>query len=512
MIARKSLLIVLNNIIGGLLGFVSLYFITNNMGADSLGILGFGLSFVGMFTFISNLGFDSAHNKRVSEGWDLGQCIGLYIRLKLKLTALMTAVSLLAIYIYGYLLGNFKSETEVHVTFIFLIYYMLWSLSLIAVTTFNALRRQAMAQIPSIVEFFVRSPMVILLAIIGKDIVSVAVVYVVGIGALLLLAAYFMKGLPVSKPDPALARSYAKFAAPMAVISFTTTFSIHLDKVMISAFAGNTQVGIYYGAQRIIIFLITTAAPLAVLLFPTISHYHVLGKLDDIRTVILSAERYLAMLVLPGVGLIAALSGPVMGIFGDDYTGAAAGWTLAFLAFYGFLHILNRPFSQVITGTGRTKLAVKITVTVLALNIALNLLLIPGWDFMPSGVMGVDLLSGAAGAAIATFAADTVRFIVVRRESGRIVGYRMKYGTMGKFLAAAVAASGTIYALHHHVLMPGSSLVLLPELALGFAIYLALLMMLKEFTRKDFDFFMDLLHPGKMKEYIHEEIAGKRGK
>jgi len=139
MIARKTLLIVLNNVIGGILGFVSLYYISKEMGTESVGILGFGLSFVGMFTFLSNLGFDTAHNKRVSEGKDLGACMGTYIRVKLYLTVLMAIVSFIAIIIYGYILDKFESTQQAHVTFIFLIYYILWSLSIIAIGLANSI-------------------------------------------------------------------------------------------------------------------------------------------------------------------------------------------------------------------------------------------------------------------------------------------------------------------------------------------------------------------------------------
>jgi len=46
----------------------------HTMGAESVGILDFGLSFVGMFTLLSNLDFDSAHSSlslisRIQKGF-----------------------------------------------------------------------------------------------------------------------------------------------------------------------------------------------------------------------------------------------------------------------------------------------------------------------------------------------------------------------------------------------------------------------------------------------------------
>jgi O-antigen/teichoic acid export membrane protein len=369
-----------------------------------------------------------------------------------------------------------------------------------------------MAQIPFILEFLIRSPLIIALAILGHGLVPLALSYVVGIGALLLLVFHFMREMPGGKPSPELRQSYVRFAVPMAVISFTTAFTLYLDKVMISVLSGSdgdTQLGLYFGAQRIVMFIITSAASLAILLFPTISRYHARGQLERIKSMMQDAERYLAMAVFPCIALLAALSAPVIAIFGKDYTSSVAGWTLAYLAIFGLLNVLNRPFSQVITGTGRPGLAVKISVGILFINFLLNLLLIPGWDFMPGEVMGYGRVSGAVGAAIATCMAAATRFVVVRRESRKIVGYRMRYGPMVKFLSAATVAGAAAYLLHNHLFMIDHPVILVPEIIIGLVLYIVLLVIMREFTREDLGFFMDLLHPGKMKDYIQDEIKGK---
>ena len=71
-------------------------------------------------------------------------------------------------------------------------------------------------------------------------------------------------------------------------------------------------------------------------------------------------------------------------------------------------------------------------------------------------------------------------------------------GPMAKFLAAAVIAGGAVYWLHYHVLIMDTPFILIPEGFLGIAIYFGLLLVFREFTRDDYHFFMDLIHPGKM--------------
>ena len=72
MIARKTTLIFVQNIIGTLLGTVALFLVARNMGAAPMGIVGFGLAFVGLFSILADLGVDQTHIKRISEGQDPG--------------------------------------------------------------------------------------------------------------------------------------------------------------------------------------------------------------------------------------------------------------------------------------------------------------------------------------------------------------------------------------------------------------------------------------------------------
>ncbi|PJB21789.1 MAG: flippase, partial [Euryarchaeota archaeon CG_4_9_14_3_um_filter_38_12] len=81
MIARKSMLIILTNGVNAVIGLVGLSLLAKfwgNFAPTALGIVAFAMSFLGMFAFISDLGFSGAHVKRISEGKDLGKCIGTY--------------------------------------------------------------------------------------------------------------------------------------------------------------------------------------------------------------------------------------------------------------------------------------------------------------------------------------------------------------------------------------------------------------------------------------------------
>ena len=78
------------NLLDGLLAYIALYFISRDMGPEAYGIIGFAMGFVGLFTILTDLGFNSAHIKRVSEGKDMGTCIGTYLVSKLGFAGLFS--------------------------------------------------------------------------------------------------------------------------------------------------------------------------------------------------------------------------------------------------------------------------------------------------------------------------------------------------------------------------------------------------------------------------------------
>lgn len=90
-IARKTLLSSYVQVFNGVLGYLILFAVARSWGSfapTALGIVSFGTAFVGMFSIISDLGFGNAHIKRVSEGQDLGRCLGTFAAIKLMLTGL----------------------------------------------------------------------------------------------------------------------------------------------------------------------------------------------------------------------------------------------------------------------------------------------------------------------------------------------------------------------------------------------------------------------------------------
>ena len=102
MIARKSFLIISSHFLARFLGWVGLVILARSWPGKSapaaLGSIAFTMSALALFNIIADLGFSRAHVKRISEGKDIGTCIGTYAAIKIILTSIMITVVFVTIY------------------------------------------------------------------------------------------------------------------------------------------------------------------------------------------------------------------------------------------------------------------------------------------------------------------------------------------------------------------------------------------------------------------------------
>ena len=239
MIARKSVLILSSQFFVRFLGWISIVVLAKlweDFSVEALGIIGFAMAFLAIFNIIGDLGFTSAHIKRVSEKRDLGTCIGTFAAIKLLLSGVMVAVILLAIFVWKVVLHqDFTDATTESIIYVFILYYVISNVQRIATITFEARKETAKQQISAMFEGVVKVPLMILVAVAGVSagsfyiapafewpqfleprqhflashpVGSLAMAYVFGISATLLVGLLFLRKYPISRPSLELGKSY----------------------------------------------------------------------------------------------------------------------------------------------------------------------------------------------------------------------------------------------------------------------------------------------------------------
>ncbi len=127
---------------------MGVFFVARLMGAEVWGMVGFAVG-IGALLFHTDLGFGVAHQKRISEGKDIGECLGAYARFKFVLTSILVAALLLGYYIWDSVLGyGYDNPMIIPVVFIILGYYIMFAVSQLAGHTFGGLRQSVKQHIP----------------------------------------------------------------------------------------------------------------------------------------------------------------------------------------------------------------------------------------------------------------------------------------------------------------------------------------------------------------------------
>lgn len=533
MIARKSALIVTSQFFARMVGWIGLVILAKLWGGfapEALGIIGFAMSFLALFNIIADLGFSRAHVKRISEGKDLGTCIGTYATIKLVLTGLMVTVVFAAIFIWKNVFqGSFYDATTESVVIVFIFYYIFSNLRQIATVTFEGRREIAKRQITEI-SGSSKILFTILVVLAGVKIVgispavdwpqflqpfqqflanhavgSLAMTYVFAMMATFFVGMWFLRAYPLKKPSWELTKSYFSFALPIMLFSVIGVISVNIDKIMIGYFWTSTEVGYYFTVQQILQIIMILYVAVSTVLFPTISEYHSNKDFEKIKKTTHLAERYISMIMIPPIVVIIIFVNPLINIMLNSAFLPAAP-VLITLAIYAFIFGLNRPYGALITGMNRPGILAKIGFAICATNIPLNYLFIPRWGLLsPLGI------NGPTGAAIATILSVLVGFFGLRLAAKKLTGIKLLQSHTPRHIIAGFVVGVVLYYLAYRTsLFPVIQwYTLLMFTGIGLAIYLGLLFALREFNKKDLNFFLNILHPKEMLKYISSELKEK---
>jgi len=301
----------------------------------------------------------------------------------------------------------------------------------------------------------------------GYGVVTVAGVYSVGSAIGLVLCATLMArsiGLPPRTLSPGRWRGLAQHTLPYGVQDVFGVLLFRLDAVILSLLATEAAVGRYGAAYRL---LESTLFVSWALNGAFAAMYAKLGRdtVPSIRSVFQRSVKLALVVLVPAAVVMAVLAEPIMRLlFGAEF-GDAAGPLRLLAPIVVMLCIVTLSSSLIISRAG-PRAIVRISAAMVALNVVLNLVLIPRFD-----------ASGAAAAMLVTelaFAGFAMR--VATREVGGIDWRSM--------LAATVAAGGAMLPVM--LLLQGVPVL---SAAAGIAVYATVFLLLeRSISPGDLDF------------------------
>tara|TARA_B100001250_G_C19811510_1_gene795921 strand:- start:1888 stop:3411 length:1524 start_codon:yes stop_codon:yes gene_type:complete len=500
--SRKIALLFAAENINAVIGWVALLFVARKMGASAIGEFSYALSLVGSFTFIAFFGFRMAHVKRISEGLDLGKCIGTFLSIRFFLTTIMLIVFIFSYWFWTGFLG--KEIYDIQTSGLLLtvvLYYIVFLLVGVMPATFSGLEQSARVAVPNIIGTTLRSFIFIAAALMGFGVIWLARAYLIGIIVIGILSFWYFRDFPISKPDSQTFNSYKTYALPVAAASIFGVLKQYIDKIFIGIFWTEYQVGLYFGVQRIALFIGTMALAIEGMLLPAISNLHTNKKEIKIRTLVHESERYVAMVCIPLVAMTIVWSSEIILVFiSKEFLSASN--ILKILAFVALIRVLNRPWSVALRGSNRPDLTSILSIMGSLLSIFLMLILVP--KRIPQ--LGLEDLFGlgGVGAAYAVLISEIITGISLRILCYNYLNILPKSNFFVQVFVATLV--GIIMWQVQETIKVDRWFELLFFSGLGGLLFLSILSMIGAFTEKDFNFFWNTLNPKSMTKYVGKEL------
>jgi O-antigen/teichoic acid export membrane protein len=511
LMSPRAALSVANSVIGAVLGTAALVFIAKNMGPDVLGILGYAMATIGILSFFSDFGMGSVHVLHIKSGEDVGKCVGAYAAIRLVLLAIFAGITILLIEVWrnGWMGGNMPiTDSMADSMYVFLVYYFLMGICQIATHTFDALDKVAAVYVPSILEFVVRVSFIIFVATSAYGSTEegpalLASAYAAGIISATLLASFFMTNIKIKRPDRAVMMKYIRSLAPVFVISMIMILDLYLDKAVVGYFWGTHELGLYFGVQKMAVFVGVFSLSVATLILPSVTTY--MFRKDSAATwdIVNQAERYVSLVVIPTAAFYLLFGTDILKVFlTDDFASIVR--TMDVLVISSTVLALVLPLRSILAGTGKPAALFWVGMGGLLLQFVLMLILVPDELF------GIDMFGlKSMGAALAMLVGSIYYFFLLRYMAWR-TGQIMSDSRSFRHLLAAMVMVASMYVVDWWFIKTVDWIALIVLAIIGIFTYGVSAYLLGEADASDYRYFRSLLNPRGSIEYVVNELLGKR--
>ena len=255
-------------------------------------------------------------------------------------------------------------------------------------TLFVSIGKAKIIAIRNLAVAVIRLSAVIVACFVIKDISMVlAVILCLDIAQVIYFYAMFKKykhGITITECQPKLVKEILAFSIPMTVYILTNALSRDIDKYVISAFSNTETLAIYTNAAKLLPFDMLTSSLITVLV-PIITRLINQNKYKEAKSVFALYLRIGYVLTFIFVGGAIAVSRELMLFLYDEKFLAALPVFIIYLV-VDMIRFAN--ITTILSGSGKTKILMTISVTTMACNAVLNIL---GYQLL--GIMGPALVT-----------------------------------------------------------------------------------------------------------------------
>jgi O-antigen/teichoic acid export membrane protein len=362
---------------------LSLY-VARQLGPDAYGLYSYVFSFVTIFSLLAEFGISTLLTRELAQEKEaLPRLFVNALVLKLCLAVVMALVVGLAVWALGY--AGLKRE----LIFLQLLATLVASMNSVLIAVIHAHQEMKYSSISTLIE-----RLVLFGAGLGALLAfgSVRAYFWAALVAVLAQMAYLLRvtakryGLRVcwERLNGTEMVAFFKKSVPLGITAYVILFYYKADIVMLGLMKTEQDVSFYSAAYMLINFLGFVPSVMMSVMFPQLSHLYRHDR-ERFAAMLGHLMKLLVYAALPLAVLVAVLAPKIIGVFFGEAYGPSVPtlqiliWTVSLMFFNSFLGNL-----QVIEGRAvQNSLVVSATA---AVNVLLNLVLIPRYSFTGSAV------------------------------------------------------------------------------------------------------------------------------
>jgi O-antigen/teichoic acid export membrane protein len=388
---------------GRLLAFVVTVHLTRTLMAEGFGAVAFATSVLAGAALLVDLGFDSLGPLEVARGRVPVPALARNV-VALRLMLAVPALAALALFAW---LAPVTTATKAVV--------VLYGLSLLANAVdlnwvFLGAERMGVAAAADLAQQALIAALAFSLVRQPEHLLRMPLIFLAGRAvAVVILAAAAGRSWGKVRPalDRALLRDLVPAALPFAGAAAVAVILTYFDLVLVGVWMGTTEAGLYGAAYRILWLPTMLVTAYLTALRPSVARRAMAGDAPPLSLLGGSAPGVIV------VGLAAAVTGIVLApmlldvLYGSAYHAAVAPLRLLLVSFA--LLVISRHYRLVLVASGRQTTDLRIMSAAAALNVALNVWLVPRFGLLGAASSNVASEAAILAAVLYTVSSRGVR-------------------------------------------------------------------------------------------------------
>lgn len=472
--ARDSLIIGVVRLLQFLIRLIRLPLLVKTLGVHDYGLWALVNVTIGLLLPFTNLGlsgammrFLAAEKKReeIQEGFYSVLSVLFIFNLIISLVIIIFAYPLAMNFFDG-------AVPVVRITAILVLLNPINLLYLALIRTFQQIKKYSIIVVS---RKYGQIGLVALLVLNGYGILSV-VFSVLVIEVIILLVLFFLikSQIGIKIPRFSHLKEYLSYGLPLIPRGLSFWLVNLSDRYIVGFFLGITSVGIYSAAYRIASLPYLVVAILAFVLLVTLSKLYDEGRMSKVKIHLRYTMKYFLAIDIPFVFGVTILAEPILRLFTTPEIASQGRFVLPVIALAVSLLCIHNIVNNILILAKKTKIMAITWIVAAILNIGLNILLVP--------------LIGIMGAAITTLIAYSLACCLISYYSFKEFKFVIEWHFIKKSLVSSAAMSLVVWRM-----APRGNLDTILTVIVAMATYAIVLVLLKGFTKTEFEFFKGLL-------------------